>query len=161
MLPYPRSWRETWIDSATGPTGLWRRHHPGEHFRTAAASTQAIAEMIMALLRRHPTIQTVVDLGAGGGELLSKLASADNLVLIGVDVRDRPARLHPAIRWVSDLWGVDDERWTTGGLAAAEQVDAPMMIMAVGWLDDLPGTVATATATNLAPRHRGSGASRR
>jgi hypothetical protein len=149
-----RPWRDAWLESAYGTGGHWRTSLPADHFRTAATSTTALAELISAELRARPEIGIVVDLGAGDGTLLNQLAGQPGrlpvtperhpgLRLYGVDLRNRPDGLAEGISWCRDLWDVTADRWTSGEadrmLAA---LDAPALVIAVEWLDDLPCVVA-------------------
>jgi SAM-dependent MidA family methyltransferase len=92
-----------------GPAGFYRRELPVEHFRTAATSdvfADAIARLVEEVdlaLDRPPAMQ-VVDIGAGAGELLTRLAYRlpSRVRLTGVDVRDRPTGLSDRIEWASE-----------------------------------------------------------
>ena len=111
-----RTWFDAWVESAYGANGFWRRHWPGEHFRTAATSGSAIAEALAALLDRYcGGHAVVVDVGAGSGELLQTLAGLrPELRLGGIDLRPRPESLPAEIGWATDLWDVRYGGWTTG-----------------------------------------------
>jgi SAM-dependent MidA family methyltransferase len=134
------------VASAYGPGGFWRHNVSASHFRTAAASTRAFGDLIAGLLAEHLQIGTVVDLGAGGGELLNQLADCrPDLTLAGVDIRDRPPGLAPSIEWRRDSWDVLTDRWQydeVDRLLAAS--GRPALITCVEWLDDLPCRVVTA-----------------
>ena len=146
MLTYVRPWLDAWVASAYGPGGFWRDNVPATHFRTAAASTPLLGDLIAGLLAEHPQIGSVVDLGAGGGELLNRLADCrPDLTLAGVDIRDRPPGLAPSIEWRRDSWDVLTGRWQ------ADQVDQllaaigrPALVTCIEWLDDLPCRVVAA-----------------
>jgi SAM-dependent MidA family methyltransferase len=145
MLPHPpleapnaRAWFDAWIESAYGPDGFWRRHSPHEHFRTAAASGSVLAEALAAVADRV-AVSAVVDVGAGGGELLTALAGQrPGLRLGGIDLRPRPEALAEPIDWAEDLWDVRYGRWTTGQADALLGGEGPVLVVAAEWLDDLP-----------------------
>jgi Putative S-adenosyl-L-methionine-dependent methyltransferase len=140
MLPYFRPWPEAWRVCASGPEGFWRRQSPRTHFRTAAASTTVLAELIIDLLAEHPEIGTVVDLGAGDGCLLNGLVDlGPDLKLVGIDMRGRPAGLVRSVEWRRDLWDVESSSWRFGELdRLLAQICRPVLITCVEWLDDLP-----------------------
>jgi hypothetical protein len=112
MLAHARPWLDAWVSSAYGPGGFWRSNSPASHFRTAVASTPLLGDLIAGLLAEHPHIGAVVDLGAGGGELVNRLARCrPDLTLVGIDIRDRPAGLAPPIDWRRDSWNVLTGCW--------------------------------------------------
>jgi SAM-dependent MidA family methyltransferase len=97
-----------------------------------------MADALSAVLDRYGGY-AVVDVGAGGGELLSALAELrPELRLGGIDLRPRPERLPPEIRWAVDLWDVRYAGWTTGQAEALLHQWSPVMIVCCEWLDDLP-----------------------
>jgi SAM-dependent MidA family methyltransferase len=80
---------------------------PARHFRTAAHTGTSWARAITTLATRvdsalnAPEDLTIVDVGAGGGELLAELAelAPDRWSLVGVDVAARPADLPARVSW--------------------------------------------------------------
>jgi SAM-dependent MidA family methyltransferase len=73
-------------------------------------------------MTRLAGLDTVVDIGAGRGELLTAMHALDpSLDLLGVEVAARPAGLDPAIAWTTAL---------------PEAVDG--LVVANEWLDDIP-----------------------
>jgi len=95
-------------DALYGPYGFYRSTGaPARNFRTSAHTSLAWAAAIGRLLDRadaalgHPADFTVVDLGAGGGELVAALAAdaPQRWTLIGVDVAPRPATLSDRVGW--------------------------------------------------------------
>lgn len=116
---------------------------PARNFRTAAHVSAQWAEAIALLAARiddaldRPDGFTVVDMGAGGGELLSGLAALapPRWRLVGVDRAGRPADLPARVRWSGGMpAGVD------GLLIAAEWLDVvPVDVVEVG--DDGPRLV--------------------
>lgn len=96
-------WRAAWQSALYGAGGFYRSASPAEHFRTSIHTSPLFAAAIAALARRLD-VDAVVDLGAGGGELLRHLnALAPDLRLTGVEVRARPAELPAAIGWETEL----------------------------------------------------------
>ncbi|MFY0406870.1 SAM-dependent methyltransferase [Solicola sp. PLA-1-18] len=118
-----RPLREAWHEASYGPAGFWTRESPQHHFRTSAHASDVLARAVLELVRRRG-LREVVDLGAGGGELLAglrALAEPGELDLVGVDLRGRPDGLPDAIGWSADLPVV------CSGLLVAHE-----------WLDDVP-----------------------
>lgn len=70
-----RPWSAAWSEALYGPDGFFVRERPLDHFRTSVANpvfaqaVRELAERVDAALGR-PDPFDVVDLGAGGGELL-------------------------------------------------------------------------------------------
>lgn len=132
-----RTWREAMTAALYGPEGFYRSSGaPARHFRTAAHTGPAWAAAIAALVEQvhddldRPPDFTVVDLGAGGGELLTGLteAATGRWQLLGVDVAPRPAELPPEIGWRPNL----PERFAG-------------VLLAVEWLDVVPVDVVELT----------------
>jgi hypothetical protein len=146
MLAYSRPWLYAWVASAYGPGGFWRDNVPASHFRTAAASTPLLGDLIAGVLAERPHIGAVVDLGAGGGELLNRLADRrPDLTLAGIDIRDRPPGLAPSIEWRRDSWDVLTGRWQGDELdELLAAIGKPALVTCVEWLDDLPCHVVAA-----------------
>lgn len=136
-----RSWRDAMQDALYGDNGFYRSSGaPGRHFRTAAHASPLWAAAIAELAQRvdrslgEPDGFTVVDVGAGGGELLSGLAATapDRWRLVGVDVADRPAELPQRVGW------------------SAEPPDGVTgLVVAVEWLDVVPVAVVERTDAGL------------
>jgi SAM-dependent MidA family methyltransferase len=121
------TWRVATERALYGPGGFYRREQPGDHFRTSVHASPLFADAVAALAR-DCGVRMIVDLGAGGGELLRELhGRAPDLELVGVDLAARPAQLPDSIRWTPTL--VDLE--TPAGL-----VD--VLVIANEWLDDVP-----------------------
>ncbi|MBB5871271.1 SAM-dependent MidA family methyltransferase [Allocatelliglobosispora scoriae] len=162
-----------------GPDGFFIRERPADHFRTSALASplfaQAIATLIHSVAGLLPptTPVTVVDVGAGRGELLTALlplirvdqgktrrisdtpdgeSSLDQREFrwVGVEVGRRPEGLDERIAWVADVpVGV------TGVLLGCE------------WLDNVPldlaevdgfGTVRYRTVDGMGAPVRGDDA---
>jgi SAM-dependent MidA family methyltransferase len=120
-----------------GPQGFYRSAGaPAHHFRTAAHTGGAWAAAVAALIELadnalgRPQGFTVVEMGAGHGELLAGLADAApaRWGLVGVDVAPRPERLAADIRWLPELPDAFDG-----------------MLLAVEWLDVVPVDVVELT----------------
>lgn len=114
-----------------GPDGFFRTQAPGDHFRTSVhVSTEPagdhrrpgpFVEAVHRLVRRHGCT-TVVDVGAGRGELLAMLHRLEPaLTLIGVEVADRPEELPEPIGWTDRMPEVSDA-----------------LVLANEWLDNVP-----------------------
>jgi SAM-dependent MidA family methyltransferase len=148
-----RPWREAWTQALYGDKGFYRRvEGPGGHFETSANAgggvVEVLAAALAALARRHGCT-TVVDIGAGRGELLRALAvvgpprgvsapdpgipgpGADTwLGLVGVDVVPRPESLPASIRWLQ----------SPGGAELPAELDRleNTLVIAHEWLDVVP-----------------------
>jgi SAM-dependent MidA family methyltransferase len=116
-----------------GPDGFYRRPAgPAAHFRTSVSASPMFAEALLSLATQvheglgRPSDFTIVDVGAGRGELLGQLAdlAPTDFGLVGVDVVDRPYGLPERVRW-------------RRGLAQLETVPAGLVV-ANEWLDNIP-----------------------
>lgn len=118
-------WRDAWESALYGEDGFFRSTRPAEHFRTSA-HVGLFAEAIAELVRRSAAT-TVVDLAAGGGELLTALLPlvGSGAELIGVEVADRPTDLPDAIGWTHRL---------------PDRING--LLIANEWLDNLPCDIA-------------------
>ncbi len=119
-----RAWRTAMAEALYGDGGFYRRGEtPGRHFRTSVTSGGAslLAEALHRLALAAG-LRTVIDMGSGGGELLTALHLLDpTLDLHGVDIADRPAGLPTPVRWWPEA-----PAGLTGLLVANE------------WLDNVP-----------------------
>ena len=123
-LPPPTAdppWKQAWDTALYGAEGFFRRESPADHFRTSAHVSGRFAEA-MVVLARNAGLDTVVDVGAGRGELLRGIHELDpGLTLLGVEVAARPRDLPAAIAWTSAL---------------PTEVDG--LLVANEWLDNVP-----------------------
>ncbi len=123
-MPPPTSdppWKKAWDAALYGPDGFFRRQSPVAHFRTSVHASPLFAEALVTLARRAG-LDTIVDVGAGRGELLAEAHRIDpSLILLGVEVAPRPAELPDAVAWTSAL---------------PESVDG--LVVANEWLDNIP-----------------------
>jgi SAM-dependent MidA family methyltransferase len=122
-----RTWRRAMDTALYGPDGFYRSAGaPARHFRTAVHASPLWAQAIGELARRvdsalgEPESFAVVDVGAGGGELIAALASGapSRWSLVGVDVAPRPAALPRRVSWVDSV-----PAEVTGLLVACEWLD--------------------------------------
>jgi hypothetical protein len=115
------TWREAPERALFGERGFFRTHAPSQHFRTSVHASPVFAEAVRCLAR-DAALSTVVDVGAGGGELLVALHALDpSLELIGVDLADRPPGLPADVSWQHEV----------PALAGA-------LLVANEWLDNVP-----------------------
>jgi SAM-dependent MidA family methyltransferase len=91
-----RPWREAMQDALYGSAGFYVRTTPGAHFRTSVTSGPLFAEAVRRLAGLvdeglgRPDPFDLVDLGAGGGELLAALPDVPSRWrLTAVDVSGR------------------------------------------------------------------------
>lgn len=115
------TWKTAWDAALYGPDGFFRRESPIAHFRTSVHASPLFARAL-ARLARESGLDTVVDIGAGRGELLAQLHAIDpTLTLLGVEVAARPVGLPDAVAWTALL---------------PESVDG--LVIANEWLDNIP-----------------------
>ncbi|GAA4912430.1 SAM-dependent MidA family methyltransferase [Stackebrandtia albiflava] len=123
-------WSEAMRTALYGPDGFYTRQSPAAHFRTSS-QLPPFADAIAEIVRRvdaatgRPEVFEVVDMAAGGGELLDRLSRLvpleGRLRLTGVEVRPRPPGLPSAVEWREE-----PPPRVTGLLLACE------------WLDNVP-----------------------
>ncbi|HET7901637.1 MAG TPA: SAM-dependent methyltransferase [Candidatus Nanopelagicales bacterium] len=133
----PRPWSQAW----SRRDGFWRSGPglagPAAHFRTATHVGPGLGDALLELLREvdarlgRPATLDVVDVGAGGGELLAALVARAETTLrerlrpLGVDLLPRPGGLDPSIGWVQ-------------GEAPSAVPVVRGLLVAHEWLDELP-----------------------
>jgi hypothetical protein len=124
------TWREATRRALYADDGFFRRadSSPSAHFRTSVHASSRYAEALLSLAR-EAGLTTVVDVGAGGGELLMALHGLDpSLRLVGVELAGRPEDLPPDVSWTDCLPG-----------------DLDGLLVANEWLDDVPVDVVEVT----------------
>lgn len=134
-IPPPTSaptWKAAWDDALYGAAGFFRRESPVAHFRTSVHASPLFAEALVRLVR-SAGLDTVVDIGAGRGELLTAMHALDpDLDLLGVEIAPRPAELPAAVAWTTAL---------------PESVEG--LVIANEWLDNIPCHVAEVDAQGV------------
>ena len=116
------TWKQAWDSALYGEGGFFRQQAPADHFRTSVHASPLLAEALLRLCRAE-NLDTVVDVGAGRGELLRQLHVLDpSLTLLGVEVAARPEDLPADIAWSPVL------------PAAVENG----LVFANEWLDNIP-----------------------
>lgn len=122
-------WRAATEQALYGERGFFRRQQPAAHFRTSAHVSSLFAAAVLDLTRLAG-LRAVVDVGAGGGELLAALHRLDpGLALHGVELADRPPGLPEPVGWSP---------------AVPDGLDG--LVVANEWLDDVPVDVVELTA---------------
>jgi SAM-dependent MidA family methyltransferase len=132
-----RPWRAAMAEALYGERGFYRASGtPRRHFRTAAHASSLWAHALHELAARVdrslgcPEAFTVVDVGAGGGELVAGVAALapSRWRLVGVDVAPRPDALPRRVDWLATLpAGVE------GVLLAVECLDVvPVDVVELG-----------------------------
>lgn len=122
------TWRAATQAALYGEHGFFLRHRPAAHFRTSAHTGTGFAEALLTLAR-SAGLAAVVDVGAGGGELLARLHRLDpTLRLHGVDLAGRPPSLPEDVGWSGEVPAC------LGALVVANE-----------WLDDVPVDVVEVT----------------
>jgi SAM-dependent MidA family methyltransferase len=115
-------WREAVERALYGPGGFFVRESPGRHFRTSVTATPVYAAAVRELAARvdealgRPDPFDVVDLAAGGGELLQALPDVPGRWRLTA-VERAPER-DAGLRWTAELPEVE------GLLFANEWLDA-------------------------------------
>ena len=124
------SWKAAWDEALYGADGFFRRESPIAHFRTSVHASPLFAQALVRLVR-DAGLDTVVDIGAGRGELLAAMHAVDpDLDLLGVEVAPRPAGLPDAVAWTTAL---------------PESVEG--LVVANEWLDNIPCHVVEVAPT--------------
>lgn len=119
------TWRAATAEALYGPEGFFQTQAPAEHFRTSVHVSRQFAAALLRLAR-STGLTTVVDVGAGGGELVTALHDlAPDLTLVGVELADRPETIPSAVTWTD---------------AVPDDLDA--LVVANEWLDSVPVDVA-------------------
>ena len=127
-------WREATEAALYGPNGFFVSDSavPARHFRTSVHAGDLFARAVLRLARSSG-LHTVVDVGAGGGELLSARHLLDpDRALLGVDLAPRPAALPAAVGWRRDVQHLD--------------AVSDALVVANEWLDNVPVEVVAWSA---------------
>jgi SAM-dependent MidA family methyltransferase len=124
-------WRTAMQQALYGPSGFYLRERPGAHFRTSVHASRLFASAVAELVRRvdealgHPGRFDLVDVGAGGGELLTAVAGLEDLsgrlAPCAVEVAARPDGVPAEIGWRPEM-----PEAVTG------------LVIANEWLDNIP-----------------------
>lgn len=129
------SWQAAWQKALYGADGFYRRAEgPAGHFTTSAqgipGAGRILAQAVLVLADRHG-LSTIVEIGAGRGELLRELHGIDRTrTLRGVDVVDRPTDLPDRVDWLRSPGGP--------GLPAELTGLDEVLVIAHEWLDVVP-----------------------
>ena len=133
------SWRTAMETALYGPGGFFVSggDGPAGHFRTSVHASPLFAGAVAELVHRvdvalgRPKTFDIVDVGAGGGELLTALLAGgaldDRFRLTGVELAPRPAGLDDRVAWRREI---------PDGLVG--------LLLATEWLDNVPLDVADA-----------------
>lgn len=144
-----RPWRDAMQTALYGPEGFYVRATPAQHFRTSVTSGPVFAEAVRRLAGRvddalgRPDPFDLVDLGAGGGELLAALPDVPaRWRLTPVDVSGRWQSEVPELQglllaneWLDNvpLEVLFDGRVVEVDEAGAERLGAPASPEALAW----------------------------
>jgi SAM-dependent MidA family methyltransferase len=150
-----RDWEDAWAAALYGPGGFVHTAGPASaHFRTSVHVGPELGGAVAELLGRvdtalgHPARLDVVDLGAGGGELL-----VDVLEASGPGLRARLAPLAVDLRAAPPGWVLPWAGALPPGLVG--------LVVAHEWLDALPCPVVTHDGVTVRRvQVRGDGAER-
>lgn len=138
------TWRAAMTEALYGDRGFYTSvGAPGRNFRTASHTSPLWAAAIFELAQRidaaltSPAEFVIVDVGAGGGELLAGLAelAPERWSLVGIDVAPRPAGLADRVAWAAD-----PPEAVTGLLIATELLDV-VPVDVVERIDGMPRQV--------------------
>jgi hypothetical protein len=155
-------WHSAMADALYGPEGFFTRAAPGGeqgsgptgHFRTSAHASPLFATVMLRLIASvdealgRPDPLDVVDIGAGGGHLLRRLAVlapaylARRIRLSAVELAPAPADLPGEIGW-------------SAGIPAPGSLCG--LVIATEWLDNVPLDVAEVGAADRGRDARGAG----
>src|SRR4051794_38211450 len=115
------TWKQAWDEALYGARGFFRRESPAAHFRTSVHASPLFAGALVRMTR-EAGLDTLVDIGAGRGELLAAVHGLDpGLDLLGVEIAPRPTDLPEAVAWTTAL---------------PESVEG--LVVANEWLDNIP-----------------------
>ncbi len=139
-------WRVAMEQALYGPEGFYRTsERPADHFRTSVHASLLFSTAIASLIDEvdemlgRPDPLDVVDLGAGGGELLTGLLASlpqhigDRVRLTAVELLARPDTLDTRVQWRTEIPN------NIVGLIVANE-----------WLDNVPLTIVQRTTDAVA-----------
>ncbi|GAA1138940.1 SAM-dependent methyltransferase [Ornithinicoccus hortensis] len=154
-------WDDAWQQALYGPEGFYRRPEgPAGHFATSAQGLGPAGAVLAGAVRElagRVGARTVVEVGAGRGELLTALAALPGapeevatvagpvapgpVQLLGVDVVPRPSGLPADVGW----------RVSPGGAALPEDLTGlrDVLVLAHEWLDVVPCPVVERDAAGV------------
>jgi SAM-dependent MidA family methyltransferase len=133
------AWRDAMRVALYGADGLYTRSFAADHFRTSALASPLFASALLRVVAAvddalgRPAVLDVVDIGAGRGDLLRRLAVlapahlARRLRLVAIEVAAPPPDLPQAITW-------RHEPPPPGSLTG--------LVLATEWLDNVPLDIA-------------------
>ena len=127
------TWRAAMEAALYGQGGFYHRPEgPAGHFRTSVHVSDVFGQALLRLARAAE-LDTVVDVGAGRGELLRTLRRLDPaLRLYGVDLAARPDGLPGGIGWSEEI-----------------PADLPALLIANEWLDNVPVDIVERTENGI------------
>jgi SAM-dependent MidA family methyltransferase len=133
-----KPWREAMATALYGINGFFVKNRPASAFRTSvvsplfASAVVRLLDAVDAALHRPPLVD-IVDIGAGGGELLAAIEAAapeslrTRLRLVAIELAPRPATLASNIEWRDEL-------------PAPGSING--LVVATEWLDNVPFDIA-------------------
>ena len=138
-------WSVAWDGALYGPAGFFQRSRPLDHFRTSTANP-LYAEAVLTLAERvdvalgRPDPFDVVDVGAGGGELLAALSVhvPSRWRLTGVDLRPRPATWPRHVTQAAGRAGAPNAGQAAGPAWSRDVPPLTGVLLANEWLDSIP-----------------------
>ncbi|NHN55359.1 hypothetical protein G9U51_06115 [Calidifontibacter sp. DB0510] len=140
-----RTIEQAWGEALYGPDGFYRRSAPADHFATSVQGVPGVDSLLAQAISAYAdrlACTSILDLGAGRGELLRQLAGLrPDLVLTGCDVVARPGGLPERIAWLE----------SPGGAALPDPLRdlEQTLVVAHEWLDVVPCPVLTRTPKAL------------
>lgn len=135
------TFRDAWQRALYGPGGFYRRERPAAHFRTSVHASVLFGHAI-ARLAGQLGLSTVVDIGAGSGEL-GKVLRDEGLSVLDIELDDElPTQLTGLVianEWLDNVpcevveWDEDGvPRYLAADLTPGEVVDGNDL----GWLQE-------------------------
>lgn len=126
--------RELWDRS------FWADNQPSWHFDTPSTLCAAALGALIHRWRARLGLRSLIEVGYGDGRILTECSRRDpSMASCGIDVRNIPT--DAAWRQITARWDPVSEQWIGADIPLG---DAPVLVIAVEWLDDLPGSLITA-----------------